>query len=209
MKTFERRAFLLGSISSTLLISGCVTVTHRGGPMNQRPQSSTARAAATRQSTERENAAATRFFNENYNIRVVSRRESAIRPFQSRGLLGSSAGSCRDISRSVEITPKTSALPPRPMQIKIRWILKRDYQPLGIREEGDPIRREKTYTISANSNRVSDTIDFNCVPTAMRLHHAALSVLGGIAGASPSESGVNINLRGTDFGFEVVSVGWA
>lgn len=171
-----------------------------------RGTSGQARAATQRPVSD---PAAQAFFQNNYSVRITSRNDSAIRPFSSAGLLGSSAGSCRDVNRSVEIASRTGAAPPRPIRVTIRWTLRRTYQPIGIREEGDPLHRERSYVLSAGNSRATDTIQYSCVPTSQRLHNAALSLLGAVAGASPGESGVNITLVNTDFGFEVVRVEWA
>ena len=147
-------------------------------------------------------------FAERFSIELVGKRESAQRAFSGGGIARSAAGSCMDLGRTVSVAPRAGS-GAQPVEVTLRWVLSQQYEPLKISDD-DSIYVDKVYRLNpGNGYRVSEEIDFGCVITAVRVHHAALSLLGRFVGAAPEESGVNVTLTGFTFGYELQSIRWS
>lgn len=145
-------------------------------------------------------------FLENYRIQVRGSSQSADRAIKDSGLLASYAGSCRDMVRKVSITP-VNGNNSKPVKITVRWTLQRTYDPLHLEEKGDPVHKESVYILNANNKYTAhDEIKYQCIPTALRVHHAGFSLLGIMGGVSKEKMGFNTTLTGTKFGFDVLDV---
>ncbi|CAO3378089.1 hypothetical protein [Azospirillum argentinense] len=148
---------------------------------------------------------ASKKFAENFNIRVVKTQESSQRQITDKGMLTSMTGACKDIVKTVEISPKTRNLT-QDVKLDVQYTLQRFYEPYQISETGDPIRKKATYELNAaNKFTVRDTVKYECVLTAGRFHAASLTLLGKLMGVDPKNSGVDTTLKKTVFSFEVVS----
>lgn len=148
---------------------------------------------------------ASKKFADNFNIRVVKTQESDQRQITDKGMLTSMTGACKDIIKTVEISPKTRNIP-QDVKLEVQYTLQRFYEPYQLSETGDPIRKKATYELNAaNKFSVRDTVKYECVLTAGRFHAASLTLVGKLMGVDPKNSGVDTTLKKTVFSFDVVS----
>ncbi|MGY0780199.1 hypothetical protein ACW7BC_20115 [Azospirillum argentinense] len=143
---------------------------------------------------------------DHFNVRVVNSSESPQREVSDKSLMTSTTGACKDIGKTIEISPKR-AVPSRAVTLTLSYTLNRTYEPHPIAEAGDPIRKTATYTLNAaNGFKVRDTITYDCVLTSGRFHSASLSLLGKLAGVDPKDAGVSTTLTKTSFSLDIDSL---
>jgi hypothetical protein len=162
-----------------------------------------------RQSTEMARQEAQQEFLGHYTIKILGKKESKIRPYSGSGLITSGSGSCKDMTRTVEISAKKSK--PMPLKVKMRWSLQRTYEPLKI-ENDDTLHIERSYSLNVGNNySVRDEVTYTCVITSGRFHHVAGSALGKMlnifdGGLSSGDLDLFTTLTKVNFGFDVISV---
>ncbi|MBK3734637.1 hypothetical protein GAY29_16325 [Azospirillum brasilense] len=140
-----------------------------------------------------------------FRVEIVQSQDSPQREIKEKQLMTSMTGACKDMSRTVRISPR------KPIDstytMTVQYTLRRTYKPHALEQDGDPIVKKARYTLSpANKHTATDTVTFPCVLTAGRFHAASLSLLGKMAGLSAEQSGVNTELVKTAFEFDVVEV---
>ncbi len=147
-----------------------------------------------------------KIFIDTYSVEIIGKSESEESQKTERGLMQSAAITCKDISRRIAITPKSGSMAV-PIDVTMKYVLKRTYVPLAISQKDDPLVIHKTYKLTeSNRYTVEDDVVFTCVPTAFRYHDIFLSALGGIArtmGANVSKKDAGVTCTLKEYAFEM------
>jgi hypothetical protein len=145
--------------------------------------------------------AMTEMFTKFFNVKVVSKHETPQRPIKGKGLITSYAGSCKDITRRIEISPKSAQLPSRDIQLDTEFILRRTYKPLQLEKDDDPIALKKSYVLEKSKGfTLTDDITYECVMTSTRIHAAGLTLMTKVLGM---EDAALATTTLTDIGFDI------
>lgn len=132
--------------------------------------------------------------------------------FTGRGLITSNSGVCQNIEKHLEIRPKFNIAEAEGINltVSLRGTLKRYYRPVALNSQEDPIDRDTNLSLNpANRYSSSQSFDYGCVPTSMKIASIGFSLLAKVAGMLGKNVGdgtIPTELKKTAFVIDVLEV---
>ncbi len=149
-----------------------------------------------------------RFFDFNLKGSKLGEQED----FSGRGLITSNSGVCQNMEKYLDIRPKFNIAEAEGLNltVSLRGTLKRYYRPVALNSQEDPINKDTILSLNpANYYSASQSFDYGCVPTSMKIANVGFSLIAKVAGMFGKNVGdgtIPTELKKTAFVIDVLEV---
>ena len=132
--------------------------------------------------------------------------------FSGRGLITSNSGVCQNMEKYLDIRPKFNIAEAEGLNltVSLRGTLKRYYRPVALNSQEDPINKDIVLSLNpANRYSTSQSFDYGCVPTSMKIASIGFSLIAKVAGMLGKNVGdgtIPTELKKTAFVIDVLEV---